>query len=91
MKLGPNKRRNPMSNEKEQNSVFNTGTGGFITIRNREGYIVYEFTQQTDAETFLSNNAAAKKKDTKVKLGSVWTDGKWVSTKTFTYTVIVHK
>lgn len=79
-----------MSNEKKD-SVFNTGTGGFITIKNREGYIVYEFTQQADAETFMSNNPSAKKKDTRVKVGSAWTDGKWVNTKTFTYTVIVHK
>ena len=73
----------------QQDIVFNTGTGGFATARSYEGYTVYSFSQQADAELFLANNANAQKRNTKVKYTSVWTDDKYVNTKTETYVVLI--
>ena len=73
----------------QQDYVFNTGTGGFATVRISEGYTIYSFTNQADAELFLANNANAEKRNTKVKYNSVWTDDKYVNTKVTTYVALI--
>ena len=70
--------------------IFQTGTGGFATARSYEGYTIYWFSQQADAELFLVNNRnIAEKRPTRVKYTSAWTDGKWVNTKMMTYVVLI--
>lgn len=69
---------------------FNTGTGGFITVRVREKYVIFEFTQKSDLEHFLQNSQS-EKRNTNVKYHSVWSEGKWVNTKVFTYKALVRK
>ena len=76
---------------KQQDIVFNTGTGGLATARSYEGYTVYSFTEKADAELFLANNANAQKRNTKVKYVSVWNGDKYVNTKTETHVVLVLK
>lgn len=80
-----------MSDNKKKDIVFNTGTGGFITIKNRDEYVIYEFSQKADADLFLEGNDNAEKRNTIVKYNSVWTNGQWVNTKTLTYKVLVRK
>lgn len=75
--------------QQQQDIVFDTGTGGFATVRIRPEYTVYSFSQKADAELFLANNANAQKQNTKVKYTSVWTDDKYVNTKTETHVVLI--
>jgi len=78
-----------MSQQQQQDIVYDTGTGGFVTVRISGTYSVYSFTQQADADLFLAKNANAEKKNTKVKYTSVWTDDKYVNTKTETHVVLI--
>lgn len=80
-----------MSDNKKQDMVFNTGTGGFITIRNYAEYFIFEFTQKADADLFLQGNDKAEKRNANVKYNSVYTNGKWVNTKVTTYKVLLRK
>jgi len=78
-----------MSQQQQQDIVYDTGTGGFVTVRIGAAYTVYSFTQQADADLFLAKNANAEKRNTKVKYSSAWTDDKYVTTKATTHVVLI--
>lgn len=80
-----------MSDSKKKDTVFNTGKGGFVTVKNREKYFIFEFTQKTDADLFLQKNKKAEKLSTHVKYNSTYADGKWTNVKVLTYKAIVRK
>lgn len=80
-----------MAHNKEEDIVFNTGTGGIIVVKNYGDYVIYEFSRREDMDVFVSANQNAEVRNSNAKWHSAWIAGKWVHTKRVTYKVLVRK